>query len=77
MDYSYMSGIMLRVLVLAPAMILLALLAFIGVLMLLEKSGLFAMLVNADQNGQNGPPGGPGASAKGPGGVEPAGGKSS
>lgn len=48
MDYEYMGQLMLSVLIFAPGVVLLACCGFIGVLVMLEKSGLFGLVAKEE-----------------------------
>lgn len=49
MDYDYMGQLVLSVLIFAPGVVLLAMCAFIGVLVMLEKSGLFGLVAKEEE----------------------------
>ena len=48
MDWSYMGEVALSAFIFAPGLILLAVLLFVGVLMILEKAGIFELFVKGE-----------------------------
>lgn len=49
MDYGYMGELLLSVVIFAPGVALLAMCAFIGVLVMLEKSGVLGLVSGAEE----------------------------